>query len=150
MSPCKSYDDIAWAISSQIWEDWPKLLRTDADIYNDIGVILSKQFSHLECALFDFLTTGGFNTSFKMTFTNNSSAIIRFPLPGAIMFPEEKVRNEVSIMQFLLEQTSDKIPIPIPTIFRWAETKKSPSELAPFIIMNYIPHQGWEEIELLS
>lgn len=69
-----------------------------------------------------------------MTFTNNSSAIIRFPLPGAIMFPEEKVRNEVSIMQFLLEQTSDKIPIPIPTIFRWAETKESPSELAPFII----------------
>lgn len=142
MSPCKSYDDVAWAISSQIWEDWPKLLRTDADIYNDIGVILSEEFSNLECVLFDFLTTGGFNTCFKMTFIDNSSAIIRFPLPGAIMLPEEKVRNEVSIMRFLLDQTSDKIPIPVPSVFRWAETKESPSELGPFIIMNYIPHKG--------
>lgn len=56
MNPCKSYDDVAWALSSQIWEDWPKLLRTDADIYNDIEVILSQEFSHIECILFDFLT----------------------------------------------------------------------------------------------
>ncbi|KAJ5803839.1 uncharacterized protein N7518_000142 [Penicillium psychrosexuale] len=142
MSACKPYDDYAWAISSQIWEDWPKLLRTDGDFYNDIGAILCEEFSDLECALFDFLNTGGFNTCFKMDFTNDSGAIIRFPLPGAIMFPEEKVRNEVSIMQFLSEKTSDKIPIPVPSIFRWTKTKESPSELGPFIIMNYIPHEG--------
>lgn len=58
------------------------------------------------------------------------------------MFPEEKVRNEVSIMQFLSEKTSDKIPIPVPSIFRWTKTKESPLELGPFIIMNYIPHEG--------
>ena len=39
--PTKSYDDVAWAISTQIWMDWPELLRTDGGIYNDIGVILS-------------------------------------------------------------------------------------------------------------
>lgn len=58
------------------------------------------------------------------------------------MFPEEKVRNEVSIMQFLSEKTSDKIPIPVPSIFRWTKTKESPLKLGPFIIMNYIPHEG--------
>jgi hypothetical protein len=38
----KPYDDVAWVLSTQIWEDWPELLRTDGDIYNDIGVILSE------------------------------------------------------------------------------------------------------------
>lgn len=77
-----------------------------------------------------------------MKFTNNCCAVIRFPLPGAIMFPKEKIRNEVSIMQFLLETSSDKSLIPVPTIFRWGETKESPSDLGPFIIMNYIHHKG--------
>ncbi|KAJ5969627.1 hypothetical protein N7501_005875 [Penicillium viridicatum] len=115
MPICKPYDDVAWAISTQIWEDWPELLRTDGDIYNDIGIFLSEEFSDLGWVLFEFLSTGGVNTCFKMKFTNNCSAIIRFPLPGAVMFPEEKIRNEVSIMQFLLE----KSPISVSSIFRW-------------------------------
>lgn len=142
MLTCKPYDDVAWAISTQIWKDWPELLRTDGDIYNDIGIILSEQFSDLEWELFKFLSTGGFNVCFKMNFTNNFGAVIRFPLPGAAMFPEEKVRNEVSAMQFILEKTSDKIPIPVPSVFRSVETKESTSDLGPFIIMNYIRHKG--------
>ena len=139
--PTKSYDDVAWSISTQIWEDWPKILRTDGDIYNDIGVILSRTFSDRKWCHFDFLATGGFNTCFEMKFTDGSAAIIRFPIPGAVMFPEEKVRNEVSTMQFLLEKTSDKIPIPVPSVFRWTEAKVSPSELGPFTIMSYVSHE---------
>ncbi|KGO69243.1 Aminoglycoside phosphotransferase [Penicillium italicum] len=142
MPTCKSYDDIAWAISTQIWEDWPELLRTDGDIYNDIGVLLCEEFNDLEWTLFEFLNTGGFNTCFKMKFSNNSGAVIRFPLPGAVMFPEEKVQNEVSTMQYLLEQSSNKIPIPVPSVVRWVKTKESPSDLGPFIIMDYIHHVG--------
>ncbi|KAL5335597.1 hypothetical protein BJX70DRAFT_390534 [Aspergillus crustosus] len=142
MPTCKPYDDVAWAISTQVWKDWPELLRTDGDIYNDIGIILTEQFSDLEWEIFEFLSTGGFNVCFKMGFTNNFGAVIRFPVPGAVMLPEEKVRNEVSAMQFILEKTSDKIPIPVPTVFRSVETKESPSELGPFIIMSYIPHKG--------
>ncbi|CAG7948626.1 unnamed protein product [Penicillium salamii] len=106
MSICKPYDDVAWAISTQLWEDWPELLRTDGDICNEIGVFLSEEFSDLKWASFGFLSTG-------------------------------EIRNEVSIMQFLLE----KSPIPVPSIFRWGETKESPSDLGPFIIMNYIHHK---------
>lgn len=61
MRKCKPYDDVAWAVSTQIWEDWPELLRTNGDIYNDIGIILSEEFSDLEWAVFEFLNTGGFN-----------------------------------------------------------------------------------------
>lgn len=89
MLTCRSYDDVAWEISTQIWEDQPELLRTDSDIYNDIGVILCEEFNDLKQILFEFLNTSGFNTYFKIKFTNNS---------GAIMFPKEKVRNKISII----------------------------------------------------
>ncbi|CAP82925.1 hypothetical protein E8E15_002574 [Penicillium rubens] len=141
MPICKPYDDVAWAISTQIWKDWPELLRTDEDIYNDIGIILSEEFSDLQWELFEFLSTGGFNVCFKMNFTNNFCAVIRFPLPGAVMLPEEKVRNEVSAMQFILEKTADQMPIRVPSVFRSVETKESTSDLGPLIIMNYIQHK---------
>ncbi|OQD78037.1 hypothetical protein PENANT_c095G05612 [Penicillium antarcticum] len=70
-----------------------ELLRTDSDIYNDIGVILSEEFSGLDWTLFEFLNIGGFNTCFKMKFTNNRGAVIRFLLPGAVMFPKEKASS---------------------------------------------------------
>ncbi|KAL4880365.1 hypothetical protein BJY04DRAFT_208172 [Aspergillus karnatakaensis] len=140
MSSCKPYDDVAWAIRTQIWQDWPELLRTDGDIYNDIGVILSKQLKDLDWTAFGFLSTGGFNICFKMEFANDSGAIIRFPVPDAVMLPKEKVRNEVSVMKFILDKTSSTIPIPVPSITRFADAKESPSNLGPFIIMIYIRH----------
>jgi hypothetical protein len=59
------------------------------------------------------------------------------------MFPEEKVHNEVRVMQFILEQTqgSHKIPIPVPSISRWGQKKESPAKVGPFIIMEYIEHK---------
>lgn len=141
MPTTKPYDDVAWAISTQIWEDWPELLRTDGDIYNDIGIILSEEFGNLEWTLFEYLQTGGFNTCFKMEFTNNSAAVIRFPIPGAVMFPEEKVRNEVSIMCFLSDKSSERVRIPVPSIWRMEQTTQTPSALGPFIIMSYIDHK---------
>lgn len=78
-----------------------------------------------------------------MTFIDNdaSGAILRFPLPGVHMFPEEKLRNEVSVTQFITERTSRRIPIKGPLILRWGERNKSPLNLGPFIIMDYIDHK---------
>jgi len=68
-----------------------------------------------------------------MKFTNNWGAIIRFPLPGAIMLPEEKIRNEASIMRFILETTSsDKLPVPVPPISRWTEKERESLKLGSF------------------
>lgn len=38
-----------------------------------------------------------FNALFRMTYSDDGSAIIRFPKPGTTMFPEEKVRNEAAV-----------------------------------------------------
>lgn len=56
---------------------------------------------------------------------------------GAVLFPEEKVANEVAVMRFLVGQTS----IPIPFILHCGTKKESPLELSPFIIMDYIEHK---------
>ncbi|KAK4870617.1 hypothetical protein LT330_004965 [Penicillium expansum] len=109
MSAFKSYDDYAWAISSQIWKDWPKLLRTDEDIKNNIQVILSEEFRDIECLRFHFLHTGGFNTCFKMDFTNHCGAIIWFPLPGAIIFPKRKeVKPIEEYVELKLEEKKEE------------------------------------------
>ncbi|KAJ5127721.1 phosphotransferase family protein [Penicillium atrosanguineum] len=71
-----------------------------------------------------------------MKFEDGGSAIIRFPKPGAVMFPEEKVRNEVAAMRFIQDHTS----IPVPSIFHWGTKEESPIGLF-FIILEYIEHE---------
>ncbi|KAK9854320.1 hypothetical protein MYU51_004257 [Penicillium brevicompactum] len=71
-----------------------------------------------------------------MEFARSPHAIIRFPLPGAVMFPEEKVRTEVAAMRFIGDQTS----IPVPLVIQSGTKKESPMELGPFIIVEKINH----------
>lgn len=79
---------------------------------------------------------GAFKVSFRMKFEDGGSAVIRFPKPGASMFPEEKIRNEVSVIRYLKDNTS----IPVPFILHWGTKEESPLGLGPFIIMEYIDH----------
>lgn len=78
--------------------------------------------------------TGAYNVAVVVDFREGSSALIRFPKPGKVMLPEEKVQNEVAIMRYVQEHTS----IPVPFIFHWGTKKESPCGLGPFIIMEYV------------
>jgi len=80
--------------------------------------------------------TGAYNLAVVVDFRGGGSALIRFPKPGKVMFPEEKVRNEVAIMWYIQEHTS----IPVPFIFHWGTKEQSPCGLGPFIIMEYVDH----------
>ncbi|KAF7716911.1 Uncharacterized protein PECH_000697 [Penicillium ucsense] len=142
MNPRLPFDDAAWEESDQIEDLWLNLLF-DEDIYNEIGIFLAENHCPRQWANFKFLKCGGLNASFLMTFTDTDTggAVLRLPLPGVHMFPEEKVRNEASIMQFITERTSQTMPIPIPIVTRWGERNESPSNLGPFIIMGYIDHE---------
>ncbi|KAJ5561572.1 hypothetical protein N7535_003967 [Penicillium sp. DV-2018c] len=80
---------------------------------------------------------GSFNFSFHFSFDDGlSDVIIRFPKPGhtATAFRDEKVVNEVQIMEYLRENTD----IPIPRVHSWGLTAESPQHLGPFIIMDYV------------
>ncbi|QKX58011.1 uncharacterized protein TRUGW13939_05131 [Talaromyces rugulosus] len=80
---------------------------------------------------------GSFNFSFRFSFNDGGpDAIIRFPKPGhtATAYRDEKVTNEVQVMEYLRQHTN----IPIPSIHSWGLLAESPQQLGPFIIMDYV------------
>jgi hypothetical protein len=80
---------------------------------------------------------GSFNFSFRISFSDDvPDAIIRFPKPGhtATALRDEKVANEVQIMEYLSQNTT----IPLPRVHSWGLTAESPQQFGPFIIMDYI------------
>lgn len=129
-----NFDDCARVASDRVIDSWP-LQLLDPVVCRTIGHFIL-EFTEKGGILFTLLKTGGFNTVWQMEFERSPHAIIRFPLPGAVMFPEEKVRTEVAAMRFIGDQTS----IPVPLVIQSGTKKESPMELAPFIIMEKINH----------
>lgn len=80
---------------------------------------------------------GSFNISFRYSFGDGRpDVIIRFPKPGhtATAYRDEKVVNEVQIMEYLRQNTD----IPIPRVHSWGLIAESPQHLGPFIIMDFV------------
>ncbi|GKZ25558.1 hypothetical protein AbraIFM66951_001330 [Aspergillus brasiliensis] len=80
---------------------------------------------------------GSFNFSFRFSFSDGRpDALTRFPKPGdtATAYRDEKVVNEVQIMEYLRQNTE----LPIPRIHNWGLLAESPHHLGPFIIMDYV------------
>ncbi|KAJ5183701.1 hypothetical protein N7492_001317 [Penicillium capsulatum] len=108
----------------------------DREVQRPIGNFMIRHHKPYSPVAFDVLRKGAFNISFQMMY-EKCSAVIRFPLPGATMFPEEKMQHEVATMRYLHDQTS----VPLPFVFHWGPKKENPLELGPFIIMDYIDHE---------
>lgn len=138
------YDDAAWETSDRVADAWAFHIL-DQEVFENIGNFLLRHHQATDPVEFTILQTGAFNTALQMNFERTRAAIIRFPLPGATMFPEEKVRNEVAAMRFI----GDKTTIPVPLIIHSGGKKESPSELGPFIIMEFIDHHA-NMIEILK
>lgn len=85
---------------------------------------------------FDY-SKGSFNLGIAVRHSKTGERVlIRFPFPGKVHGPwhEEKVKNEVMVMRYLLQHTS----IPIPRVHHWGRTEESPQQLGPFIIEEYM------------
>lgn len=128
------FDDVAWEQSETISDTWvSELFKTET--WTAIGDFMIKHRRGVPTELCQ-PRAGAFNVSFRMKFEDGGSALIRFPKPGATMFPEEKVRNEVAVIRYIQENTS----IPVPFILHWGTKNESPLSLGPFILMEYIDH----------
>ena len=127
-------DDVAWEQAEETSDNW-LLQFLEVDILRPIAdfILTHKRGIATE---FSILRKGSYNISLRLKYRNDAT-VIRLSQPGAVLFPEEKVVNEVSVMRFLLDQTS----IPIPFIIHSGAKKESPLELSPFIIMDYIDHE---------
>ncbi|KAL3459333.1 hypothetical protein BJX64DRAFT_301427 [Aspergillus heterothallicus] len=99
----------------------------EARILQAVGHFLLRYHNASDPEEFKFRERGAYNITFQMKCKNDDRTIIRFPVPGATQFPEEKTRNETSI--------------PVPFIYRWGTRRDSPLQLGSFIIMDYINHE---------
>ncbi|KAL9091048.1 MAG: hypothetical protein Q9165_004975, partial [Trypethelium subeluteriae] len=130
------FDDIAWKRGDAVFDAW-KAKLFEPDTLRAIGVFVAKHHGGTAVELCDPIA-GAFNVTFRVIFRDNRSAVIRFPMPGVVMFPEEKTRSEVATINFLREKTS----LPLPFILHWGMKEESPCGLGPFIIMEYIKHEN--------
>lgn len=80
---------------------------------------------------------GSFDITFCMKFKDGGPAILRFPNPGIIMFPEEKVRNEVATMRYIQDHTA----VPVPFVISSGTRGRRSIGSGPFIAMEYIHHE---------
>ncbi|CAG8923077.1 unnamed protein product [Penicillium salamii] len=136
MQPRMCYDDAAWEKSEEIADTWVRKFL-DPDISIPIGNFLIRHHNSDGAISFDILEKGSFNIALWMSYKTGHPGVIRFPLPGATMFPEEKVRCEVAIMRYLCDQTSIRVPF----VYHWGPKESCPLELGSYIIMEYIEHE---------
>lgn len=127
------YDDVAWEQSDDVSDNW-LLQFLDIDVKRAIAKFILKHDSG-DDPEFTILRKGSFNITLQMKYTY-SATNIRFSQPGAILFPEEKVQNEVAVMRYISDQTS----IPVPFILHSGTREESPLKLSPFIMMSHIEH----------
>lgn len=75
---------------------------------------------------------------------SGEKVVLRFPCTGTVHAPwrEEKVGNEVAVLEYLREKTS----IPVPRVLCWGPAEESPYQLGPFIIMDFMEGVDLSEI----
>lgn len=131
-----AFDDLAWQKSDNISNTWKEGLFNEK-VLRQIGRFIIQHRGGPAEELFN-PQKGSFNLMFRMKFLDGGSAIIRFPIPGVSMFPEEKVQREVSVMRFIERHTS----IRVPHILHYGTAEQSPAGLGPFIVMEYIENDS--------
>ncbi|KAB8257007.1 hypothetical protein BDV32DRAFT_140774 [Aspergillus pseudonomiae] len=98
------FDDVAWAQSETISDALVEELLEE-DTLRAIGNFIVKHRKGVPLELCQ-PRAGAFNVSFRMKFEDGGSALIRFPKPEATMFPEEKMKREVTMIRYIQEYTS--------------------------------------------
>lgn len=78
---------------------------------------------------------GSFNSCHKVLFKDGVTWAIRFPIPGRIMHPEEKIRREVEVMKFFQHKTN--IPAPEFVAFGTAADNHD-HVIGPFLITTWV------------
>ncbi|KAI4682603.1 hypothetical protein J4E81_009678 [Alternaria sp. BMP 2799] len=127
------YDALAQEDAEQMYEAWKK--RLDAAQNEIVDFVIKEIGSDVVGEFGGYLEEGSYNICLVVKLNAKPTYVIRFPQPGttATHFLDEKVRNEVQVMDLLRRTT-----IPLPKVYSWGLTSDSPSQLGPYIIMEYV------------
>ncbi|KAH8775305.1 kinase-like domain-containing protein [Diaporthe sp. PMI_573] len=79
---------------------------------------------------------GSYNFNIQIIF-DDGIVLFRFPIPGVVVYPDDKVKAEVATIRYVADHTT----IPVPHIYHWGTAAENPTRLhVPFIIMEHIHH----------
>ncbi|KAH6636446.1 hypothetical protein F5144DRAFT_488055 [Chaetomium tenue] len=129
-----AYDMIAEADSDDECRLWVRKL---IDARDDVVAFVDSRLDGQGTGKYLGFFKGSFNLSFHIGFGEGKpSVLIRFAKPGHtfMAWRDEKVTNEVRVIEYLREHTT----IPLPHVRCWGLTDESPAQLGPFIIMDFI------------
>jgi hypothetical protein len=125
------FDELAEKLGDDQWDEWKAKLL---DAKEEIAAFVTSRRPGRGAEVLDWFQ-GSFNFCLQIMYNDGTPDVaIRFPGPGHTMFRDEKIRNEVQIIQFLQESTS----IPVPRLFSWGLTVDSPQHLGPFMISEFV------------
>jgi aminoglycoside phosphotransferase (APT) family kinase protein len=131
------FDEIAEASNEASCDAW-------FDLFNSVqGAPLSKFVSkfrdHKPCWQRS-LDCGSFNFCCQFAFADGVQWLIRFPMPGKVMYLAEKIRREVATMKFIHAKTQIRIPKLI------AYGMEDDLGLGPFIITEFIRGKSLDKL----
>ena len=137
------FDDIAYAENQATMHAWQDRMWSIGS-----GILkLASKYCHDQPCYAVGLRGGAFNYCIEVAFDEDEGVeahwMMRFPIPGAVMHPEAKVRHEVAVMRYLYEKTN----IPVPRIVAWGTAEDNIFEgVGPFIIMEFVPGKSLYEL----
>ncbi|KAF1912802.1 phosphotransferase enzyme family protein-like protein [Ampelomyces quisqualis] len=125
------FDELAEKLGDDQWDEWKAKVL---DAKEEIAAFVASRRPGRGAEVLDWFQ-GSFNFCLQIMYNDGTpDVIIRFPGPGHTTFRDEKIQNEVQVIQFLQDKTS----IPVPRLFSWGLTKDSPRNLGPFMISEFV------------
>ena len=125
------FDELAEKHGDDQWDEWKAKVL---DAKEEIAAFVASRRPGRGAEVLDWFQ-GSFNLCLQIMYNDGTpDVMIRFPGPGHTTFRDEKIRNEVQVIQFLQESTS----IPVPRLFSWGHTEDSPQHLGPFMISEFV------------
>lgn len=125
------FDELAEKHGDDQWDEWKTKVL---DAKEEIAAFVASRTPGRGAEVLDWFQ-GSFNFCLQIMYSDGTpDVIIRFPGPGHTTFRDEKIRNEVQVIQFLQESTS----ITVPRLFSWGLTEDNPQHLGPFMISEFV------------
>ncbi|KAF2644206.1 phosphotransferase enzyme family protein-like protein [Massarina eburnea CBS 473.64] len=126
-----TFDELAEKIGDDQWNEWKTQVLGAQE---EISAFVASRRPGRGAEVLDWFQ-GSFNFCLQIMYSDGTpDVIIRFPGPGRTTFRDEKVVNEVQVIQFLQENTT----IPVPRLISWGLTEDSPQQFGPFMISEFV------------
>ncbi|KAM7210810.1 Protein kinase-like domain containing protein [Rhypophila decipiens] len=127
-------------------EEWIKYARSDEVCQRVCNFIISLRCKDGRAKKMHDVIKGGYNLVYRLEYEDGHSVVMRVPIKDLVPFPDEKVMYEVSTMRYVAANTT----IPVPRVYHHGTSTENPTELGPFIVMEYMDHDTNMSRELLD